>query len=490
MIFEESDEPLEVDNSFIIQQPHTVEAIFYGMGADGTVGATKQAAHIIGDSSARYAQAYFSYSAKKSGGYTISQLRVSDNYIRSEYDITHADYVGCNKDTYVNRFPLLLNLRDCGTFVLNCRWGIDELEQKLPATLKRTICRKHVRFYTVDAAAIAEKAGLGVRINTIMQTVFFKLCPVIPFDQAVTLLKEQIKQAYMHEGGEIVDKNIAVVDQAAASIVEVSVPESWADAREPVVKPYGWQLKADARPELAAFVRDIAGPCISRRGDSIPVSKFAADGHMPMGTTAFEKRRIAVNVPRWISEKCVQCTECSFVCPHAAIRPFLLSADEKAAAPEGLATIPFKEGKIPGLSYRIQNFSEDCTGCGSCATVCPGHALEMTPAAPEIEKNMPLVDYCLDHITPKTAGLPRFTLNGSQMHKPLLEFSGACAGCGETPYVKLLTQLFGERLLIANATGCSSIWGANYPSNAYCTLPDGRGPAWGNSLFEDNAEYG
>lgn len=480
---------LDTDSSFTLGRQHLLEAIFYGMGSDGTVGATRQAAHIIGDSAGLYAQAFFTYSAKKSGGYTVSQLRVDKAPIRSEYAIEQAGYIACNKDRYIELFPMLLNMRQGGTFVLNCHWNAAELEQRLPATVKRMLHRLGARFYTVDAGAIAARTGLGVRINTIMLTVFFKLSPVIPFGEAVELLKKQVTETYTHEGQAVVQRNMGAIDKAIGAITPVPIPDAWADATEPVMPEYGADVPASAPEALRSFVRRIAGPCLARKGDTLPVSMFAPDGHMPPGTTAYEHRRIAINVPKWLPDKCVQCTECSFFCSHAAIRPFLLSPDEVSGAPTGFDTIPFKEGAGAPLRYRIQTYTDDCTGCGVCVAVCPGHALRMTPAPPERVVQAPMLEYCRSHVTPKTGGLPRFTLNGSQMHQPLLEFSGACGGCGETPYVKLLTQLFGERLIIANATGCSSVWGGNYPSNAYTTLPSGRGPAWGNSLFEDNAEY-
>lgn len=480
---------LETGDNLPSFSQHLKQAVFYGMGSDGTVGATKQAADIFGNSPGLWAQAYFSYSAKKSGGYTISELRVDDKPITEAFEIRDADYVCCNKDTYVDRYPLILNLREGGIFVLNCQWTPADIEKRFPATLKRLIARKKAKVYIVNAQAISQKVGLGVRINTIMETVFFRLLPILPFEQAVAELKKRVQAIYMHEGGEVVAKNLQAIDLAGDAAVEVPVPDSWADASEPVLKPYGWEL-GDAQTPLADFVRKIASPCMKLEGNQLPVSYFRPDGHIPMGTAAFEKRRIALLVPKWDSEKCVQCTECSFVCPHAAIRPFVLTDDELKAAPEGMPTVIFKEGNTPGLHFHIQNYTEDCTGCGSCATICPGHALTMTPIAEELDIQRPFWTYCNDKVAYKTSILPRFTVNGSQMHQPLLEFSGACAGCGETPYVKLLTQLFGERLLMANATGCSSVWGASFPSNPYCSLSDGRGPAWGNSLFEDNAEYG
>lgn len=480
---------LAVDDAFACVPEGVFQAVFYGIGSDGTVGAAKQAAGILGSCDGLFSQAFFSYSAKKSGGYTVSELRVGHSPVRAAYRVTDAGYVCCNKDTYVRKFALADSLCKGGVFVLNASWDAARLETELPASLKRALAAKQAKLYIVDAQAIARKYGLGVRINTIMEAVFFKLSGIIPYDVALARMKEEITKAYMHEGGDVVKRNIAAIDEAASAIVAVAVPAGWAAADAPEPKPYGWQLSGVESP-LASFVRKVAGPCLALEGGSLPVSLFRADGRMPMGTTAFEKRGIALAVPAWNPEKCVQCTECSLVCPHAAIRPYLLSDAELSQAPEGMATIPFREGTARGLHYRIQNFTLDCTGCGSCATICPGHALTMTPVAGIKDAQAPYLEYCSEKVSLKTAGLPRFTINGSQMHRPLMQFSGACAGCGQTPYVKLLTQLFGERMLVANATGCSSVWGANFPSNAYCTLDDGRGPAWGNSLFEDNAEYG
>lgn len=461
----------------------TVECQFYGMGSDGTVGATKQAANIISDTAGLYAQAYFVYSAKKSGGYTVSSLRFGQNPIRVEYAIEQADYIGCNKDTYVDRFPLLHNMKDGGIFVLNSSWTAAEMESSLPASLRREIALKKVKFYNVDAAAIAAEVGLGVRINVIMETVFLKLIGVGAFETAVERLKELVTETYMHEGGDVVKKNIAAIDKAIESITPIDYPEAWATATD---------QPTDKQDEnIPEFIRKIARPCLGRRGDSLPVSVFNPSGRMPMGTTAYEKRRIAINVPMWNPDKCVECTECSLVCPHAAIRPFLLTAAEKAAAPASFATKPAHgQPALQPYQFRIQVYPEDCTGCGSCATICPGHALTMMPLRSQLNEQKSMLDYAENHVSIKDNVIDRATINGSQFHQPLLQFSGACGGCGETPYVKLLTQLFGERMIIANATGCSSIWGANYPSNAYCTDHNGHGPAWANSLFEDNAEYG
>lgn len=460
---------------------NVMEAVFYGIGSDGTVGATKQAAKVLASQPDTYVQAYFEYSAKKSGGYTISQLRISDAPISAAYNISSAGYVGCNKDVYVKRFALTEMLRPGGTLVINSSWNIDDMEREFPASLKRGIASKNIRLYNVDAAKIAAATDLGVRINMIMETVFFKLSAVLPIEQAVELLKQNVEKIYMHEGGKVVDDNLKAIDMAVDAAVEVHYPSSWAYATDsPVPEEAG----------VPEFIRNVARPCLKLEGGKLPVSAFTPDGSMPMGTTAYEKRRIALQIPQWDYEKCVQCTECSLVCPHATIRPYLLDTEEAAGAPEGLTLADAHSRKLAGLKFRIQVYPEDCTGCGSCAVICPGHALTMVPLRPEMDRQIPMLDYIERHVTIKDNLLPHNTINGSQFVRPLMEFSGACAGCGETPYVKLLTQLFGRRMLIANATGCSSVWGANYPSNAYCTDNDGRGPAWGNSLFEDNAEYG
>ena len=483
---------LSLDESFLLDVPGVTRAVFYGFGSDGTVGATKQAARIIGNSTNLYAQAFFHYSAKKSGGYTISELRFGNAPVTEEYSIEEADYVACHKSAYVDRFHMASRLKEGGIFVLNCRWTPDELSTRLPAVMRSELARKKARLYIVDAEKIAASVGLGPRINMVMEAAFLSLVQVMPYDKALALLEKEITAAYMHEGGKVVQANLDAVKQAAGALVSVEIPADWADAKE---APRSGEVRATAftaplptgNSPVEKFVREIAAPCLQLQGNDLPVSLFPADGHMPMGSTAYEKRRIAIDVPVWDADKCVECTECSFVCPHAAIRPFLLDDDQLKAAPAGITT---GRSKVDGKHFRIQVYPDDCTGCGSCATVCPGHALTMVPAAPQIESQHPMLVYCRQKVGVTPTSIPRFTVSGSQMHQPLLEFSGACAGCGETPYVKLLTQLFGERMIIANATGCSSVWGANYPSNAYCSLPDGRGAAWGNSLFEDNAEYG
>lgn len=407
----------------------------------------------------------------------------------SAYGIDDADYVGCHKASYVNRFDMVSKVRSGGIFVLNCPWKPEQLPSRLPLSMRKAISENKLKFYTVDADSIAARCGMGPRVNVPMETIFLSLSNIIPFDVSVAALKEQIKAAYMHEGGDVVERNLKAIDMAVPSLrqIDYSSVEGWLPAPE-IVPVRKEKFRTDA---LRVFIENVHTPCIKGRGDDVPVSALNPAGAMPMGTTAYEHRRIATRVPVWDVNKCVECTECSLVCPHAAIRPFVLSPDEAAKAPEGFV---MKDAvgspALKGYKFHIQNYPEDCLGCSSCSIICPGHALTMTPLEEVLDKEMPMLEWTKANVSVKDNLLPRESVNGSQFQQPCLEFSGACAGCGETPYVKLLTQLFGERLMIANATGCSSIWGANFPSNAYCTRPDGRGPAWGNSLFEDDAEYG
>ncbi len=467
----------------------TYQTILYAIGNDGTVGGTKQVASIIGNSPGLYAQAYFSYSAKKSGGYTISQLRIGRKPVTSAYGIDDADYIGCHKASYVNRFTMADKAKEGGIFVLNSPWTPEQMCAKLPLSLRRTIAGKKLRFYNIDADRIAAQCGLGSRINMPMETVFLYLCGIMPFEESYAALSNKIRETYIHEGGEVVEKNLKAISMAIPALKEIDYTqiEGWTSTpenlsrRQPVI----------ADPRLESFIKKVHTPCIKGEGDLVPVSALDPAGILPMGTTAYEHRRIATRVPVWNPDKCVECTECSLVCPHAAIRPFILSKEEAAATPAGFKMKDAHGApELEGYKFHIQNYPEDCLGCSSCSIICPGHALTMTPLEEVIDTEVPMLEWAQDNVSVKDELLPADTVNGSQLRQPCLQFSGACAGCGETPYVKLLTQLFGERLLIANATGCSSIWGANFPSNAYCTNQRGKGPAWGNSLFEDNAEYG
>ena len=471
---------LTVEEHIYTMPPKISQAVFYGMGSDGTVGATKMAAKIIGDAENLYAQAYFHYSAKKSGGYTISELRIGPQQIKSAYGIEDADIVVNNKDTYVRRFDIVKNLKEGGILLLNSSWTINDMETEFPAELKRKIAEKKIRVFNVDAFKIAAAHNLGVRINTIMLTAYLKVAPVVPFEESFAQLKELITTTYQHEGSAEVDANLAAIEDSLAGIEEIAYPASWLSSMD-------YSKTTDSVP---TYISKIAKPCMDLEGDNLPVSVFTPDGTMPMGTTAYEKRTIALNIPQWDVDKCVECTLCSLVCPHASIRPLLINEEEKGAAPAEMISKAAEEPALKGLQYRIQVYPEDCTGCSSCAVICPGKALTMQPLDTQLGLQKSLLDYAQRHISVKDGLQPRDTIDGSQFYEPMLEFSGACAGCGETPYVKLLTQLMGERMLIANATGCSSIWGANFPSNAYCTNRFGKGPAWGNSLFEDNAEYG
>ncbi len=456
---------------------------FWGLGSDGTVGANKVAVKIIGDKTDLYAQAYFSYDSKKSGGSTISHLRFGKTPIKSPYLVYNADYIACHNSTFVFHFDLLKGLKENGTFVLNCPWSDDELNEKIPASLKIYIAKNNINFYTINAIKLAGEIGLGARINMIMQAAFFKLANIIPTEDAVKYLKDSVENTYGKKGAKIVDMNKTAIDKGIELLHKVSIPNSWLNAHEE-------QIPTKEEPD---FVKNIQRPMSKNEGDTLPVSAFEGmeDGSYPLGTTAYEKRGIAPNIPQWQIDKCIQCNQCSYVCPHAVIRPLLLDDEEKAAAPESFETKkPLGKG-LEQLYYRIQISPLDCTGCGNCADVCPapGKALIMNKAEEEIKSESDNWEYGITVKDKEVAKNPN-TLKGSQFIRPLMEFNGACPGCGETPYIKLLTQLFGDRMLIANATGCSSIWGASAPSIAYSTNDAGKGPAWGNSLFEDNAEYG
>ncbi|GAB6886863.1 pyruvate:ferredoxin (flavodoxin) oxidoreductase [Desulfothermus okinawensis JCM 13304] len=462
--------------------PGTVQCKFWGLGSDGTVGANKSAIKIIGDNTPLYAQGYFAYDAKKSGGYTVSHLRFGKEPIKSTYLITNADYVACHQPSYVHLYDVLEGIKEGGTFLLNSPWNsVEDMEKNLPNSLKKTIAQKKIKFYNIDAVKIANEVGLGNRINMIMQTAFFKLSNVLPIDEAIDLLKDSIKKTYGKKGEKIVNMNIEAVDRAIDKIVEIKYPESWAELLDEA---------AEYRDE-PEFVENVLRPIAALKGDTLPVSRFEPDGTFPLGTSKYEKRGVAINVPEWIPENCIQCNQCSFVCPHAAIRPFLLTDEEKQVAPDGFVTTPAKGKELKGYHFRIQVSPLDCLGCGSCVEVCPAKekALVMKPIFTQKDKEAPNWEFAVS-LEPKDYLLPKTSVKGSQLRQPLLEFSGACAGCGETPYAKLITQLFGDRMYIANATGCSSIWGGTAPSIPYCTNKNGHGPAWGNSLFEDAAEYG
>jgi pyruvate-ferredoxin/flavodoxin oxidoreductase len=460
----------------------TIKCKFWGLGSDGTVGANKTAIKIIGDHTDMYAQGYFAYDSKKSGGVTISHLRFGAKPIKSTYLINSADYVACHNQAYVNQYDMLKDLKRGGTFLLNTAWTPAELDEKLPASMKRAIASKDIQFYIIDGVAIAGKIGLGNRINMVMQAAFFKLAEVIPVGDAVKHLKAGIDAAYGKKGQKILDMNYAAVDAGIENITKIDVPDSWANAQD----------DASAGADYPEFIEEVLMPMNAQEGDKIPVSKFVGreDGTFPSGTAAYEKRGVAVSVPEWDKDKCIQCNQCSFVCPHAAIRPALVNADEIAKAPASFEIVPATGKGLEGLGYRIQVSPLDCLGCGNCADICPAKdkALTMSASgwAPAQEENWRF----FETVSIKDGIMNKASVKGSQFAFPYLEFSGACAGCGETPYIKVVTQLFGDRMMIANATGCSSIWGASAPSMPYTKDKDGRGPAWANSLFEDNAEYG
>ncbi|MGN1059312.1 MAG: pyruvate:ferredoxin (flavodoxin) oxidoreductase, partial [Clostridia bacterium] len=462
----------------------TTRCKFWGFGSDGTVGANKDAIKIIGDNTDLYAQAYFDYDSKKSGGVTMSHLRFGHKPIKSTYLLDETDYIACHKPSYIYQYDVLEGLRQGGTFLLNCVWTPEELEEKLPGSMKRYIAENNIDFYTINAVKIASEIGLGGRINMVTQAAFFKLANVIPIDQAVPLLKDAINRTYGKKGQKIVDMNCQAVDLALDALVKIDVPASWKDAKdEPVT------VSAD-RPE---FVKKIADPVNAQKGNKLPVSAFTGmeDGTFEQGTAQYEKRTIAINVPNWIPENCIQCNQCSLVCPHATIRPFLLTEEEATKAPEGFTTLNAVGPQLKGLKFRVQVSPKDCTGCGVCAQTCPAKekALVMKPVDDMVEKEAANWDYAAT-LDIKDTLMDKSTVKGSQFAKPLLEFSGACAGCGETPYIKLITQLFGDRMTIANATGCTSIWGGSAPTTPYTVNAKGQGPAWANSLFEDNAEFG
>ena len=462
----------------------TISCKFWGLCADGTVGANKNSIKIIGDHTDKYAQAYFSYDSKKSGGITQSHLRFGDTPIRSTYLVKTADFVACHKQEYVHLYDMVTELNPNGTFLLNTTWTVDELDEKLPAKLKRQLAAKNANFYIINGTAIAGEIGLGNRINTVLQAAFFKLANIIPIDQAVAYMKAAITKSYGKKGDTILNMNYAAVDRGVDGAVKVEIPASWATAED---------TEAAAARKTTEFVKNIVEPMNAQEGDKLPVSAFSGreDGHFPTGTAAYEKRGVAVNVPEWNAENCIQCNQCSYVCPHAAIRPILVTAEELAKAPAAFKAVDAKGGAaFAGLKYRMQVSSLDCLGCGSCAVVCPApnKALEMKPLETQ-EAEVANWDFAMDEVAHKANPMSKESVKGSQFEQPLLEFSGACAGCGETAYAKLMTQLYGDRMYLANATGCTQAWGAAAPCVPYTTNKEGWGPAWSNSLFENNAQF-
>ncbi len=483
---------LEEGEQLVTTPEGTINCKFWGLGADGTVGANKNSIKIIGDNTDMYAQAYFDYDSKKSGGVTMSHLRFGKKPIKSTYLIKKANFVACHNPSYINKYNMVQELVDGGRFLLNCPWDMEGLEKHLPGQVKAFIANHNIKFYTIDGIKIGKEIGLGGRINTVLQSAFFKLAAIIPEEEAIDLMKAAAKATYGRKGDKIVQMNYDAIDAGAKQVHEVTVPESWKDcADEGLFTP---EVKG-GRTEVVDFVKNIQSKVNAQEGNTLPVSAFKdyVDGSTPSGTSAYEKRGIAVDIPVWKSENCIQCNRCAYVCPHAVIRPVALTEEEAAKAPEGFDTIDMIG--MPGMKFAITVSAYDCTGCGSCANVCPGKKGEKALVMANMEENAGCqtgFDFGRE-IPVKPEVVAKFkenTVKGSQFKQPLLEFSGACAGCGETPYAKLITQLFGDRMYIANATGCSSIWGNSSPSTPYTVTPEGKGPAWDNSLFEDNAEFG
>ncbi len=459
----------------------TVRCKFWGLGADGTVGANKNAIKIIGENTDMFSQAYFAYDAKKSGGITMSHLRFSPHKIQSPYLLTKSDFIACHNPAFVNQYDILDGIKEGGDFLLNSPWTLEEMETKLPDHMKRVIAGKKLSFYNIDGVKIAAELGLGGRINMIMQAAFFQIAKVIPPEEVFEYMKEAIKKTYGKKGDEVVRMNIDAVDNAVSALKKIEIPQSWADAGR----------EAYAEEDVPEFVTDVMRPMLAQQGDRLPVSAFSPDGIFPTGTTKYEKRGVAINIPEWQPDECIQCNQCSFVCPHAAIRPVLARDTDLHGAPQDFVTVEAKGKELKGLRYRIQVSPLDCVGCGNCADICPAKekALVMKPLATQMEIQIP--NHKISTELPVMDNLmPVTSVKGSQFCQPLFEFSGACPGCGETPYIKVITQLFGDRMMIANATGCSSIYGGSAPVCPYTINEKGHGPSWSNSLFEDNAEYG
>ena len=483
---------LDAGKPLVTTPEGTINCKFWGLGADGTVGANKNSIKIIGDNTDMYAQAYFDYDSKKSGGVTMSHLRFGKSPIKSTYLIKQANFVACHNPSYVNKYNMVQELVDGGTFLLNCPWDMEGLEKHLPGQVKAFIANHNIKFYVIDGIKIGKEIGLGGRINTVLQSAFFKLANIIPEEHAIELMKAAAKASYGKKGDKIVQMNYDAIDAGAKQVVEVQVPESWKNAEdEGLFTP---EVKG-GRKEVVDFVKNIQAKVNAQEGNTLPVSAFTeyVDGSTPSGSSAYEKRGIAVDIPVWKPENCIQCNRCAYVCPHAVIRPVALTEEELSKAPEGIETIDMIG--MPGMKFTMTVSAYDCTGCGSCANVCPGKKGEKALVMENMEANAGKQEY-FDfgrEIPVKPEVVAKFketTVKGSQFKQPLLEFSGACAGCGETPYAKLITQLFGDRMYIANATGCSSIWGNSSPSTPYTVNEKGQGPAWSNSLFEDNAEFG
>lgn len=484
---------LEQGPSLVTTPEGTTNCKFWGLGADGTVGANKNSIKIIGDNTDMYAQAYFDYDSKKSGGVTMSHLRFGKKPIKSTYLIHKANFVACHNPAYIRKYNMVQELVDGGTFLLNCTWSDAELEEHIPGQVKKYIYDHKINFYTIDGVKIGIATGMGpTRINTILQSAFFKLSAIIPEDQAIDLMKKAAEKTYGRKGEDVVKKNWAAIEEGAKNVHKVEVPASWADAKD---EGLDYAVHTEGREDAIKFANTIQTAVSAQEGNNLPVSAFVdyVDGTTPVGTSAYEKRGIAVNMPIWNSDNCIQCGFCSYVCPHAVIRTVALTEDEANGAPEGMSVLPMTG--MPNYKFTVAVSALDCTGCGSCANVCPGKkgekALTMQ-SMPENVERQKWFDYAT--ATPEKpeviAKFKETTVKGSQYKKPLLEFSGACAGCGETPYARLITQLFGERMYISNATGCSSIWGNSSPSTPYTVNAKGQGPAWSNSLFEDNAEFG
>jgi pyruvate-ferredoxin/flavodoxin oxidoreductase len=468
----------------------TTACKFWGLGADGTVGANKNSIKIIGDKTDMYAQAYFAYDSKKSGGITISHLRFGHNPIQSTYYISQADFVACHNPAYIGKYDMIQDLKPGGSFLLNCPWDVEELGHRLSAEEKNFIAKNNINLYTIDGIKIGKEIGLGGRINTVLQSAFFKIANIIPIDQAIQYMKDAAYKSYSKKGDAIVQMNYKAIEAGAEGAVKIDIPADWATTTEGASPAHA---NLEGRPEVIDYVKNIQQPINAQRGNQLPVSAFAndADGTVPQGTAAYEKRGVAVDVPQWIPENCIQCNICSYVCPHSVIRPVAMTEAEAAAAPAQMQTLDIKQ--MPGMKFNINVSVLDCTGCGNCVEECPAKnkALVMKPLESQLPQQE-VFDYA-QKVGEKAEVVAKFnekSVKGSQFKQPLFEFSGACAGCGETPYAKLATQLFGDRMMIANATGCSSIWAGSTPSTPYTVNKEGKGPSWANSLFEDNAEFG